>query len=406
MSRNFYFTQADVLNVAHRALVPPPRRHLFMQNEHFRYADGARYPGEVDELKCNLWQVLAMDAHSSHFAAPVLKAMEDAIGCHIASERIGEATARGALEKFFHILALFEASLSSGTGNRPGSPARRNPEESARKWLVVAPIAEQVLDVICRNYNVTPSEACGGISPLQRLAEMLVAGKVYRCPLGELRQSNLFLLLPRYEATATRKRSKNALGPLGVNLFGGRYVGPALAKDIELAEALDKRVWAYVQDDARYAVIVPWAFPGRHYKVVLVGKYSDEPHTLVQRRLAYAWAKNNHIKGHADVPCLTTGITRALGEAAQKDNAVASVLSGVVDFQERYGRGDATYVDMSEEDIDQLAQYAHSVADTEAELDEEEEEGVRGAAQAARHQQSAPRVAAPPTSFHNPHGLL
>jgi hypothetical protein len=406
ISHQFHFTQADVLNVAHRALVPPPRRHLMIQNEHFRYADDARYPGELEDLKVNLWQLLAMDAHSTHFAAPVLQAMEDAIGCHIASERIGEATARGALEKFFHILAVLEASLPSGTGNRPDSAPRRNPEEGARRWLVVAPLAEQVLDVVCRNYNVTPSEACGGISPLDRLSEMLVAGKVYRCPLGELRQSNLFLLLPRYEAVGNRKRSKNRLGPLGVNLFGGRYVGPELAKDIELAESLDKRLWVYVQDDARYAVVVPWAFPDRHYKVVLVGRYSDEPHTLAQRRLAYAWAKNNHIKGHADVPCLTTGITRALGQAAQKDNAAASLLSGVVSFHDRFGRGDATYVDMTEADIDRLAQYAHSVAGAESELSEEEEEGARGAVAAASPQQSVPSSAVLPTTFHNPHGLL
>lgn len=369
------YSQSDVLGLVHRALEPPKYPQLMLENEHFRYADGACYPATLSDLKGNLWQLLAMDAHSTHFANSVLHAMEEAIGCHIAGERVGQPTARGALEKFFHILALLEQNLPSATGNRADSPARRNPAENARRWVVVAPLAGQLLDVICRNYNVTPSGACGGISPIERLSEMLTQGRVYRCAIGELRQSNLHLLLPRYPATAGRKRGKHRLGPLGVNLFGGRYVGPKLAGDIEFAEALDKRVWVYVQDDARHAVVVPWAFPDRHYKVVLVGKYSDEPHTLAQRRLAAAYSKNGSIKGHADAPNLTTGLMRGLGEAAKKDDAAASLLSGVVAFQDRYGRGDATYVDLSEADFTQLAAYAQSIAKEDSELEAEEEEG-------------------------------
>lgn len=405
ISFHWAYNQGDVLSLVHRALKPPKPMRLAVRNEHFDYAEGACYPAERTSLglEGNLWQVLAMDAHSTHFAAPVLHALEEAIGCHIAGERVGEPTARASLEKFFHILAVLEQNLPSATGNNPDSPARRNPEGNARRWVVVAPLAEQLLDVICRNYNVTPSSACGGLSPMQRLAEMVAGGRVFRCPIGELRQTNLHLLLPRYPAVASRKRGKDRLGPLGVNLFGGRYVGPELTKDIELAEALDKRVWVYVQDDACHAVVVPWAFPDRHYKVVLVGRYSDEPHTLTQRRLAAAFAKNNHVKGHADAPNLTAGITRALGAAAKKDDAAASLLSGVVAFQDRYGRGDAHYVDMTEADFAKLTTYAQSLAKEDAELDEEaEEEGRRlwvppGAAP-GRH----PREAAPPSPPRSP----
>ncbi len=409
------YSQSDILGLVHRALRPPKQQQLMVDNEHFRYADGARYPAQMPDLEGNLWQLLAMDAHSTHFGNAVLHAMEEAIGCHIAGERVGQPTARGSLEKFFHILALLEQNLPSATGNRADSPARRNPEANARRWVVVAPLAGQLLDVICRNYNVTPSAACGGISPLQKLSEMLTQGRVYRSAIGELRQSNLHLLLPRYPATAGRKRGQHRLGPLGVNLFGGRYVGPELAADVELAEALDKRVWVYVQDDACHAVVVPWAFPDRHYKVILVGRYSNEPHTLAQRRLAAAYAKNNHIKGHADAPNLTTGLLRGLGEAAKTDDAAASLLSGVVAFQDRHGRGDATYVDLSEADLSKLRAYAQSIAKEDAELDEEAEDqpgwyppsespptSRKGGTTAP-----APRAAPPaPKPPYDPHGLL
>lgn len=272
------YNKADVLSLVHRALAPPGPKTLMLENEHFRYDEGACFPGQTDtkyeQFRGNFWQVLAIDRHSTHFSDDVLRAMEHAIGCHIDGERVGQPTARHTLERWFAILAEMSKSLPSATGNNPRSPARRKPEEAAERFMVVAPLAEHLLDVMARNYNVTPSSHCGGISPLQRLSEMVAAHRHFPLTIGALRQENLFLLLPRYPAVAGRKRGKNRLGPLGVNLFGGRYVGPTLAADIELAEAVDKSVWVYVQEDACHAYVVPVAFPTHHHKVILVGAYS------------------------------------------------------------------------------------------------------------------------------------
>jgi hypothetical protein len=416
VSYGLSYNRADVLSLVHRALNPPKLKQLMLANPHFQYDAGACFPGqegsELAELKGNFWQLLAIDRHSTHFANDVLLAMEHVVGCHIAGERVGQPTARHAMERWFQLLATMSQNMPSAVGNRPNSPARRNPEAAAQRWCVVAPLAEHLLDVMCRNYNVTPSAQCGGDSPVHRLKEMLAQGRVYRCPIGELRQSNLFLLLPRYRAEAGRKRGKdNRLGPLGVNLFGGRYVGPELTKDIELAEALDKSVWVYVREDATHAVVVPFAFPERHYDVTLVGMYSDQPHTLATRRLASAFAKNRHIKGHADSASLITGVTRGLGEAARTDNAAAALLSGTVAFQDRYGRGDASYIGMSEADIDRLANYARSIAREDAELDEEAQE--QGGELWVPPERTAPSSASPVASTppaakprHDPFGLL
>jgi hypothetical protein len=313
----------------------------------------------------------------------------------VVGETLGQPTARGPLENFFQILAVMSKNSPSATGNKPDSAARRSPEIAAVRWNVVAPLAEHLLDVKARNYNVTPSAQCFGISPIHRLHEMLAAGKVFQCPMGELRQARLYLFLPRYPATLSRKRGKKSFGPMGVNLFGGRYVGPELAADQELAEGIDMGVVVYVQPDARYGFVVPNAFPDRCYPVTLAGAFSDIPHTLETRRLVVAYAKNSHIKGHADSASLTTGVVRALGEAARTDNAAAVLLSGAVAFMDRFGRGDTTYVGMGPGEVESLADYARSIAKSEGDLDPgEDDDGLDYAAPPQPPQRPSPRSGA------------
>jgi hypothetical protein len=374
MSYRRRYSRADVLRLVYGALQPSERKTLMIQNEHFKYAEGACYPGEHDDYALNAWQLLALDRDAAHFSLDVLSVVDEIIGSHVLGERLGQPTARPNIESFFKLLKFIAENMPSATGNRPDSPARRNPESAAVKWVVVAPLAEHILDVVCRNYNVTPSAQCGGISPLQRLQEMTATGRIFRCPVGELRAKTLYRFLPRYEVTLSRKRGPYSRGPLGVNLFGGRYVGPELTQDDELAASTDLGASLYVQNDARFAVVVPDAFPDRSYRVMLRGKYSDEPHTLEWRRLASAYAKNGHVSGHADAPNLSTGLARGLGQAARSNKGAAVLLSGVVAFQERFGRGDNVYIDLPPSEVQRITEYAQDIykADDGDEGDDDE----------------------------------
>jgi hypothetical protein len=367
------YAPAEISLLVYMALRPPARKNLIFQNQHFQYDPGACYPGELPEFKENLWQSLALDADASHFSDAVLSALEHDIGCHVLGERIGQATARYGLEGFFKYVATICKGLPSATGNKPDSSYRRNPETGANSWNMVAPIAEHMLDVKCRNYNVTAKASCGGISPLQKLQEMLAQGKFYRSPLGELRKTNLFRFLPRYRANLTRKRGAKSLGPFGVYLYGGRYVGREMAQDAELSYAGNIAVTVYVQEDARFAFVVPDAFPERCYPVALTGAYSDIPHTLAWRQVTYNYRKNRHIEGKVSTAALMMGMLKALGDVAKTDRPTATLLSGVTAFIDRFGRGDASYVGMEKDEREKLTEFAHKVAEqAEAEgLDEE-----------------------------------
>lgn len=399
---------ADILRLVHAALVPPPRKSLFVANSHFRYDPEACFPAELPGFEKLTWQVLAMDADRAHFSAHVLESLALDIGCHVYGERIGTPTARYSIEGFFKLIADMCENLPSATGNRPDSAARRDPDKAAKRWNIVAPLAEQLLDLKCRNYNVTPSAECEGLSPIQRLQEMFALKKRYRCPLGELRQANLYRFLPRYEANLTRRRGASSLSPFGVNLFGGRYVGPELSEDVELSFCGVTAVTVYVQEDACHAFVVPKAFPDRAYPVVLTGAYSDMAHTLEWRRLAYAYRKNMHIKGKVSTYNLMVGMLRGLGAAAKSDNAVASLLSGVTAFMDRNGRGDTTYVDLPTEKREALSEYARKIAEAdEAEGfndDDLEYPSTPGAARTT--DEVRPPGSAPKGRANDPFGLL
>jgi hypothetical protein len=254
-------------------------------------------------------------------------------------------------------------SSPAATGSKPDSPVRRNPEAAAIRWNIVGTLAEEILDLFCRNYNATPSAATNGMSPISLLGELKANGEFFRLPVNDLSVAALWLLLPVHPANLTRRRGKNGFGPLGVNLFGGRYVGPELTKDHELAFAANTDVSVYVQEDARFAFVVPKAFPDRVYEVTLKGRYSQMPHTLAWRRLASNAAKNAGIAGKADSPQLMFGLLQGLGEVANTDGEASSILSGAVSFMNRYGTGDVGYVQMTADQRAALVAHARALGD-------------------------------------------
>lgn len=357
------YDRSDVMRLVQRAIAPPPRRQLRYDDANYCYAPEAAFPAELPDLRHNTWQTLAFDADASHISPVTLSAIQDVLGCHIASERVGDPTARSFIEAVFgNLTALFQAAPSA-TGNRPDSPARRNPEAAAQRWHFVAPIAEELLDVYCRNYNSRPSAACQGLSPLQKLEEMLARGEVFRSPLGDLGAQNLWRLLPVYPAHLTKSRST---GPLGVNLFGARYVSHALASDQELMYASNTAVRVYVQEDARFAFVVPEAAPAKVFQVTVAGRYSAVPHTLEWRRLSVNAAKNMARSGIASAPQTMFGVASMLGEAAKTEAPAAALLSGIAAFMDRYGGGNGIYVGSTPQERERLAEWASRIQGDEA----------------------------------------
>lgn len=350
------YSSADVLRLLHSALVPPRRpERLRLQDPEWRYRDDAAYPAELPEFARNAWMTLAWDRHSTHRAA-VADAME-VFRCEVVSGQPAIPQARDCIERYFSTLARRAEWFESATGNSPQSPARRSPEAGALASLVYAPMAGEYLDIVCRNYNATPQAALDGNTPLGRLALLAKQGKYFRCPAGEFGARNLFRLLPRYTARLSRRHSASHGVPC---VYFGYvcYVGPELARAQHLMFASTTEVDIYVQEDARFAFVVPRAFPEQVYRVVCIGHWRRTPHTYTDRRLS-SWAARQKVFADASgAPLTGVGLARGLAQAASRNEGLAMLVSGMTAFMDRFGAGAVSYIDMSPEQIDALTTYA------------------------------------------------
>ena len=354
------YSSADVLRLLHSALVPPRRlERLRIQDPEWRYRDDAAYPAELPAFSRNSWMTLAWDRHSTHRAA-LADAME-VLRCEVVSGRPSSPQARDIIERFFATLASRAEWFESAVGNSPQSPARRNPEAGALASVVYAPLAGEYLDIVNRNYNVTPQAALDGNTPLGRLQLLASQDKLFRCPVGEFGTGNLYRLLPRYAAKVSRRHSTTHGTPC-VYFGYACYVGPELSRAQHLMFAPTTDVDIYVQEDARFAFVVPRAFPEQVYPVVCIGHWRQTPHTYADRRLSSWAARQKVFADAAGAPLTGVGLARWLARAASKNEGLAMLVSGMTAFMDRFGAGVVSYIDMSPQQIDALTAFADKAA--------------------------------------------
>jgi hypothetical protein len=361
----------DVLKLIRRALMPPPRPSLELSHPEFRYAVDAAFPAELPEFTRNTWMELAWDNDQCHLSLADKGRVEDVVGCRVKFETLGIPVERESIEGLFAGFANDAERLPSGTGSHPRDPARRDPEAAAKSSGLYAHHIEEIWDVYCRNKNSQPSTKCGGLSPLQLLKELHVAGGAFVSPLGELGPNNLFKLLPRYPAKLTRRRG--AFGPLRVALYGASYSSPELAFDKRLSYTANLSAAIYVEDDARTAFVVPEAYPESVFPVVVVDKdLKGFAHSLEWRRLAEAATVNAVTRGKGTGPAVMLGVVGSLGAAAQdKRPGAAYQLAGITAFMATSGTGSVEYVMSDAERTSLLETVSLPPGDGEGEGDEE-----------------------------------
>lgn len=349
------YSADDVLRLLHSAVVPPRRiERMRLQDPEWRYRDDAAYPAELPTFSRNAWMKLAWDRHSTHRAA-LADAME-VFRCEVVSGRPATPQQRDTMERFFSNVAGHAEWFESAVGNSPQSPARRNPEAGALASVVYAPLASEYLDILNRNYNVTPQAALDGNTPLGRLALLASQGKLFRSPVGEFGPGNLYRLLPRYTAELRRLHSPTHGTPC-VYFGYACYVGPELSKAQHLLFGSTTKVDIYVQEDARFAFVVPRAYPEQVFTVTCRGRWSRTPHTYTERCLASLAARKQVLADAAGAPLMGVGLARGLAKAATKSDGLAMLVSGITAFMDRFGAGAVQYVDMSPQQIDALLAY-------------------------------------------------
>jgi hypothetical protein len=356
------YATADVLRLIHSAMFPPKRpERLRLNTPEWRYRDDAVYPAELSAFERNSWMTLAMDRHATHRAA--LADVMEVMRCQVVSGAPGNPQVRDVIERFFKNIATHADWFESAVGNNPHSPTRRDPLGGALRSVVYAPLALEYLDILVRNYNVTPQVALDGNTPVGRLALLASRNQIFRSPIGEFGTGNLFRLLPCYRARLRRRHSPTH-GPFCVYFGYTSYVGPELSKAQDLQFGATMDVLIYVQEDARFAFVVPLAFPERVYRVVCEGRWRQTPHTLGERRFSSEAARRKVLRDAAGGPLTGVGLARGLATAASTIEGLARLLSGMTSFMDRFGAGVVPYVDMSPADIQSLLEFADKQKDT------------------------------------------
>lgn len=98
-------------------------------------------------------------------------------------------------------------------------------------------------------------------------------------------------------------------------------------------------VLIYPQEDARFAFVVPLAFPERVYRVVCEGRWRLTAHTLEERLFSTRAAKAKVFRDAAGGPLTGVGLARGLATAASTNEGLAKLLSGMTSFMDRFGAG-------------------------------------------------------------------
>lgn len=294
-----------------------------------------------------------MDRALQHRAGDVRGAIKDVTGCQIDFDQPAEALSRRFIEGFFKFLARFARWLESATGNHPDSPSRRDSEGGAVRSRLTLQLARELLQLYCRNYNVTKRKGTGK-SPMDVLQDRRRQDRCYIGRLGEYGSKNLYKLLPKLEGKLS-KRVSRAHGPVCIYLGYEYYLGPDMSSRHELMTVADKTVDVYLQRDARFGFAVPRAFPDvTPFEIVVCGPWATEPHTLEWRMHVKRMAAHGWFADHGDKPLLGFGAARALGRAAKTEEGLADLLSGYYLFADQYGRGEVQHVNMTPERRGQL----------------------------------------------------
>lgn len=318
------YDKNDILRLVRKALKPPGRmEHPSLPG--LEYLPGAAFPGEQG-FKMHRWQVLAFDADSSHLSIAEIEDLRKLIG-EIENERVGQPTAHPYAESINARVAKFFEAMPTGTGSNPEDPARRDPEAAAQKYCADVTLLEEILDVLGRNFNVTSQKSLDGRTPLQHLKALAVEGKVFTSTADAFGDFELYKLLPRYGADITFSRGTNKrVGALGVTLHGAWYTSRAFAKEPLLRAATDLRCTVYMEDDARYAWVVPHALPKKAFFLKVTNRdLKDFVHSLEWRRLTEAHGTNMAYEAEESKASTLFGVLEGLALRAKDGDAGAAV---------------------------------------------------------------------------------
>lgn len=366
VSRFPRYRTEDVKRLVYRALFPPARMTLTLENREYDYHEGAAFGLEPSAFQGSVCKHLCLDSDSTHLSADTRECFEDILRSTIVNGLLGVPEKNSFVEQLFRLWSAAMSLLPSATGRHIDDPARQpDAQAAAVRYRITWALAEEILDVLCRNWNVTPMLALGGVSPLQAADELQRKGRVFRSGFGQFAKPSLYRFLPKNPGTRPpvlgHLRNGHPLSPLVVRHGGAIYTSFALNAQRDLYHASERGVDIYVQEDARFAFVVPHAFPERVYAVAMAGRYSDTPHTIEMRLLTGRFAKRTTTQHRASTGNTMLGVIGALASQRTSDKAFQHFLASMLNWAGKAGAGNLTYIDLTEEDRERLIGEAKEV---------------------------------------------
>lgn len=138
-----------------------------LANEEYRYRPGAGLPsGIIEGCQGVGFGALFADAHLSNIAKKITTGARRDFGFQVCIGPVGHFEARAEIERSFLEVARKVHGLVSSTGSHPHAGRAKDAEQKAVKYEIDFTLMEDAIDVMLANYNVTPSEGLGLLSPL------------------------------------------------------------------------------------------------------------------------------------------------------------------------------------------------------------------------------------------------
>lgn len=167
------YNQFEVLKAFQNAILPHQPLDLTIPG--LEYPDNGGFPSTaIPEYKNALFSTIMLDNAKAHLAQHTIHRMVETLGCCVSFGSVATPETRGICERLFGTLeSKGFHRLPGTTGSNPGDPKRRDPEKEVVKYNIKYEELNQILDVLCAEYNNTPHSALNGETPLEALKRKL-----------------------------------------------------------------------------------------------------------------------------------------------------------------------------------------------------------------------------------------
>lgn len=245
------------------------------------YLPGAGFPsmleGFLDHIRLVL---LRVDGDLTHSARVVVQFLREHLGLHIQFGAEGRWITRIIVEQTFNVLQRQFARVPSNTGSGPSDPKVRNPAAAAVELDIRMDELLEVFEVVCANWNGTPTRLLRGATPLEAMASVCARFKELGSPIPGY-STRIFEDLP-LPADVVKKRIagnvEKSLSP-HIHLDDANYRGDWLAGRWDL---IGKWHIVHLQHDHRWMRV--FTLDGRELGVLeCTGHWSWTAHDRATR---------------------------------------------------------------------------------------------------------------------------